>query len=191
MADDVTMESLGFVDSMGSPGSGRGTESGGVRSFFGKYRGAVRSNLDPQGRCRLLINVTDVHGPNITSWAMPCLPYGGLQLGSYVVPPVGAGVWVEFEHGDPDYPIWSGCWWGVADAPLVARSVTPSQPVFLLMTPKQAAIGISDTPIPALMLKEGGVILSAGPQSYIAIEPSGITIVGPKVDVNLGALLVT
>jgi len=32
------------------------------------------------------------------------------EMGLFALPSVGAGVWIEFEHGDPDYPIWSGCW---------------------------------------------------------------------------------
>ena len=43
---------------------------------------------------------------------MPCVPYAGSGVGFFAVPPVGANVWVEFEGGDPDYPIWSGCFWG-------------------------------------------------------------------------------
>jgi uncharacterized protein involved in type VI secretion and phage assembly len=42
---------------------------------------------------------------------MPCAPYAGNGVGLFALPPVGAGVWVEFEGGDLDYPIWSGCFW--------------------------------------------------------------------------------
>ena len=82
-----------------------------VRShYFGKYRGTVVSNDDPTSRGRLQVTV-----PNLVenTWAMPCVPYAGSGVGFFAIPPVGANVWVEFEGGDPDYPIWSGCFWGI------------------------------------------------------------------------------
>src|SRR5437660_6298777 len=113
MAESETMESLGFVEGMESGHPARASETrGGLQKFYGKYRGTVRVNKDIEQLGRLLVEVPDVFGPNLTSWAMPCVPYAGLQLGMYVVPPVNAGVWVEFEQGDPDYPIWTGCFWG-------------------------------------------------------------------------------
>ena len=87
-------------------------------SFFGKYRGMVTDNDDPlhdrpdpgPGARRL--------GRAESGWAMPCAPFGGTSIGFFALPPNGAGVWIEFEHGDPDYPIWTGCWWGaVAEMP--------------------------------------------------------------------------
>ena len=46
-----------------------------------------------------------------TTWALPCVPIAGKQDGVYMVPQIGAGVWIEFEQGDPDYPIWVGGFW--------------------------------------------------------------------------------
>jgi uncharacterized protein involved in type VI secretion and phage assembly len=84
------------------------SESG---AFLGKFRGLVTNNKDPQNRGRLRVKVPDVLGDNETGWALPSLPYAADQVGLYTIPPVDASVWVEFEHGDPDYPIWSGCFW--------------------------------------------------------------------------------
>ena len=86
----------------------------GSRQYFGKYRGMVVSNVDPMQIGRLLVQVPDVLGPIPSSWAMPCLPFTGKQMGMWCLPQIGAGVWVEFEQGNPDYPIWSGCWYGIA-----------------------------------------------------------------------------
>ena len=55
-----------------------------------------------------------VEGLLPSSWAMPCLPWGGVNTGMFTVPAIGAGVWMEFERGDPNYPIWTGCFWGLA-----------------------------------------------------------------------------
>lgn len=79
--------------------------------LFGKYRGFVVDNNDPMKLRRLKVKVPALFGDEVLDWAWPCEPYGGLGEVSFVaVPPVGAGVWVEFEAGDPDSPIWSGCW---------------------------------------------------------------------------------
>jgi uncharacterized protein involved in type VI secretion and phage assembly len=54
---------------------------------------------------------------DLAVWAMPCVPYAGDQVGFLAIPPVDAGVWVEFEGGDPSFPIWVGCFWGDGEAP--------------------------------------------------------------------------
>jgi uncharacterized protein involved in type VI secretion and phage assembly len=79
--------------------------------YYGKYRGKVIDNNDPLKRGRLRTNVPAISDHDLT-WAEPCTPYAGPQLGWYVMPPGGANVWIEFERGDVDYPIWTGCFWG-------------------------------------------------------------------------------
>lgn len=82
-----------------------------MKEFFGKYRGQVANNRDPMNLGRIQVQAPTVLGAGRSSWAMPCVPYAGPQVGFYAMPPIGASVWVEFEGGDPDYPIWSGCFW--------------------------------------------------------------------------------
>jgi hypothetical protein len=164
--------------------------------FLGKYRGTVVQNVDPQGQGRLQVQVADVSNVVPTSWAMPSIPIGGLQMGLFVIPPIGAGVWVEFEQGDPDYPIWSGCWWGsAAEVPALAKLATPGVPVMILQSQvTQSALVVSDTPVPPMIA--GGILLKSG-ASFITIDPTGVTIQAPKIVingltiVNNGALTVT
>jgi uncharacterized protein involved in type VI secretion and phage assembly len=85
--------------------------------FFGKYRGTVVDNADPDQRGRLKVSVPAVL-ETLQLWAMPCVPYAGDQVGFFAMPPVGAGIWVEFEAGDPSYPIWVGCFWADNQMPL-------------------------------------------------------------------------
>ena len=59
----------------------------------------------------------EILGDEVSPWALPCAPYSGDGMGAYAVPPVGAGVWIEFEAGDPARPIWTGCWWGSNQLP--------------------------------------------------------------------------
>jgi len=96
-------------------------------SYFGKYRGVVTNALDPIGLGRIKANVPDVLGSLDTGWALPCAPYAGAGVGFFTVPPVGAGVWIEFEGGNPNYPIWSGGWWKSYETPSLG---SPSQKIF-------------------------------------------------------------
>lgn len=84
-----------------------------MSNFYGKYRGLVVNNVDPLGQGRIQVQVLAVS--DTSTWALPCLPAGGLS-GQFEPPPVGAGVWVEFEAGDPANPIWAGNMWGAQES---------------------------------------------------------------------------
>lgn len=95
--------------------------------YYGKYRGFVVSNADP-GRCgRLKVRVPSVLGDSVSSWALPCFPFGGAKShGFFMVPEENAQVWVEFEEGDPSLPIWTGTFWQQrSDVPEEASAVSP------------------------------------------------------------------
>ncbi len=83
------------------------------RRFYGKYRATVVDNQDPSQLGRLRVKVPSVLGPDVvTGWAFPCAPYGGAEdQGFLFVPERDAGVWVEFEEGDLEFPIWVGTYW--------------------------------------------------------------------------------
>ncbi len=85
--------------------------------FYGKYRGIVSDDQDPSNLGRIRAQVPEVLQDVITPWALPCAPYAGPNQGLYAIPPVGAGVWIEFEAGDPSRPIWSGTWWSHGELP--------------------------------------------------------------------------
>jgi hypothetical protein len=89
-----------------------------VPQFFGKYRGNVVNNVDPEELGRVQVSVPSVRGEGSLAWAMPCVPYAGPGVGLFLVPPVGACVWVEFEGGDPDSPIVAGCFWSEGQVPV-------------------------------------------------------------------------
>jgi uncharacterized protein involved in type VI secretion and phage assembly len=83
---------------------------------YGKYAGKVTDNQDAQNLGRVKVSVPAIFLGE-QKWAMPCVPYAGPQIGFYFIPPVGAGVWVEFEGGDVSRPIWVGCYWGSGELP--------------------------------------------------------------------------
>lgn len=83
---------------------------------FGKYRGVVTDNADPLKRARVKVRCDDALGSE-QLWAMPCVPYAGKGVGFVAIPPVGAGVWIEFEQGELSMPIWVGCFWAKDELP--------------------------------------------------------------------------
>ncbi len=95
--------------------------------FYGKHRGLVTDNADPLQSGRIRAVVPDVLGDVACGWALPCAPYTGAGVGLYAIPPVDAGVWIEFEAGDPSRPIWTGGWWAAGEVPLDEQA-TPSPP---------------------------------------------------------------
>lgn len=97
------------------------------KRFWGLYRGKVINNIDPLELNRLEVEVPTIPG-SAASFAMPCAPYGGFQVGMVLTPPIGANVWVEFENGDPSYPVWVGCFWTEGMKPALAE--LPTQQVF-------------------------------------------------------------
>lgn len=168
-----------------------------TNTFYGKYRGTVINNIDPLQIGRIQVMVPDVSALLPSSWAMPCLPIAGKQMGSYMVPQIGAGVWIEFEHGDPDYPIWVGGFWGsVAEVPALALAGIPASPNIVLQTTAQNAIVVSDLPGPT-----GGIMLKSTTGATIIVNDTGIFIqngkgasivmAGPAVTINNGALVIT
>ena len=164
--------------------------------LYGKYRGTVMNNVDPMRIGRLQAAVPDVAGFVPSTWAMPCLPLAGINAGLFTVPMIGSGVWIEFEHGDPDFPIWVGGFWGsAAEVPVLANAVPPAVSGITLQTTLKNGLVISDVPGPT-----GGVLIQTATGAMISVSDVGIVIsngkgaiinmTGPTVDVNVGALTV-
>jgi len=101
-----------------------------MREFHGKYRGKVEDNRDLQRQGRLQVSVPAVYGEGRLAWALPCVPYAGPQVGWFALPPVGANIWVEFEGGDAEQPIWSGCFWGALEVLPAAAAAGPDRKTF-------------------------------------------------------------
>jgi Type VI secretion system/phage-baseplate injector OB domain len=159
--------------------------------FFGKYRATVRINVDPLMTGRIMVEVPDISGNALSSWALPCLPAAGPNMGLFTIPPVGAGVWVEFERGDPDRPIWVGGWYSEADVPVLARTVPPATNGITLQTQAGNGIVISDT-LGILITLANGTMIQLTPAGTLTLTgTAAINIVAPLVDVNVGALQVT
>jgi len=169
-------------------------------NLFGKYRATVIDNVDPESRGRLILKIPDALGLEQSTWAEPCTPLSGptgSAMGVYMVPPIGAGVWAEFEQGNVDYPIWVGGRWGSsADIPPLAHAGLPISPNIVMQTAGQNAFVISDLPG-----STGGLILKSATGASIIVNDTGIYIqngkgaslvmAGPTVTINNGALVIT
>lgn len=112
---------------------------------FGKYRGIVEDVDDPKSVGRIKAKVPSIYGDEVISpWALPCAPYAGSGLGNYMIPPVGAGVWIEFEAGDISQPIWSGTWWGKDSLPKNESGTTASPPMKIIRTEEGLMVTLDD-----------------------------------------------
>jgi uncharacterized protein involved in type VI secretion and phage assembly len=159
--------------------------------FYGKYRGTVSDNKDPMMLGRIRARVPDVMGDLESGWAMPCAPFGGSGMGFFALPSVGAGVWIEFEHGDPEYPIWSGCWWGSA-AEIPPVLIAPPYKKVMMKTEGGNTVTFDDTPgIGGITLETSGgqkIVLSSIGIEISNGQGASIKLTGPMVSVNNGAL---
>lgn len=156
-----------------------------MKEFYGKYRGKVEQNLDPEQRGRIQVSVPAVLGEGSLSWAMPCAPFAGSGVGLFAVPPVGANVWVEFEGGDPDYPIWSGGFWGLGETPAV-----PALPFVKVFKTDGLTLKLDDTP------GAGGFSVEVGPPVVpvpltLTMTASGIELVNGGAKVSLSPVSVS
>jgi len=155
--------------------------------FYGKFRGVVSDNRDPLMLGRVRAKVQDVFGEEESGWAMPAVPYAGKSVGLFLIPPTDASVWIEFEHGDPDYPIWTGCFWAQGEVP-----ATPGVADMKVLKTDAGTITINDVP------GAGGITIETSQGMKIVINSVGIEIndgqggsvklTGPQVSVNSGAL---
>ena len=158
-----------------------------MTGFLSKYRGTVENNIDPMQLGRIQVSVPSVLGEGRMSWAMPCVPYAGPGVGFFAIPPTGANVWVEFEGGDLDYPIWSGCFWGVGEVPAM-----PAIAEMKVLKTDMGTITLNDLP------GVGGITIETTTGMKIEINSLGIEITngqggsikltGPQVSINDGAL---
>jgi uncharacterized protein involved in type VI secretion and phage assembly len=158
---------------------------------MGKFRGVVTDINDPLMTMRIKAKVPDVFGDGVSGWAMPCAPFGGNQVGFFALPTVGAGVWIEFEHGNPNYPIWTGCWWG-AQTEIPTKLLAPPYQKLMIITPSGHSITIDDTP------GVGGISLETAEGVKVTLSVTALEIndgkggvikmTGPQVSVNNGAL---
>ena len=166
--------------------------------FYGIYRATVFSNVDPEFRGRISAIVPDVTGVVPSTWAMPCVPVAGKGSGTFVVPEIGAGVWMQYEGGDLARPVWVGGYWGLsAELPEMGLASPPPTPNIVLQTTGRNSVTVYGIPgggvticsgplaspsSPRIMVTQAGIVITNGQAS--------IVMAGPTVTINNGALIV-
>ncbi len=166
--------------------------------FYGIYRATVFSNVDPEFKGRISAIVPDVTGVVPSTWATPCVPVAGKGSGAFVVPEIGAGVWIQYEGGDMARPVWVGGYWGIsAELPEMGLASPPPTPNIVFQTTGRnsvtvygiagGGVTICSGPIasptsPRIMVTQAGIVITNGQAS--------IVVAGPTVTINNGALIV-
>ena len=152
--------------------------------FFGKYRGTVTDNRDPLNRGRVEVSVPEVLGTT-AMWATPCVSYAGKGVGLLTPPPKGTNVWVEFEAGSPERPIWVGCFWGEAEYPVrvPAGGVALRLGEITLVTvdprpagPSPLPSAPSGTDATELTVTADGMVISTGGRPVLTLNEDTVTI---------------
>jgi hypothetical protein len=174
--------------------------------FFGKYRGTVESNGDTTGQGLIEVTCPDVLG-DAKVWATPSSQYAGSSVGILAVPPKGAKVWVEFERGETELPIWSGGFWLLGQT--TAMGVTSADikmiktgAITMTLNDTSSSGGFTlDVGSPAvstamkIVCDANGMVLSFGTAAKITLDSNGILLAvgssgSPKIALTTSSITI-
>src|SRR5215469_2686657 len=150
--------------------------------YWGKYRGIVVENGDPDNLGRIQAKVPQLFGDLAIGWALPAFPYGGAaDQGLFAIPDKNAGVWIEFEGGDPSYPIWTGTWYASSAIP---ENAQPGKKVLKTLSGHKVVfdddggtLEITDSNGNTVAMDSGQIRIAAGDATKIIIDAPKIEIV--------------
>jgi hypothetical protein len=150
--------------------------------YYGKYRGKVVDNADPLNLGRIRAQVPKLLEVTETGWALPSFPYGGIsEQGWFFVPDIDANVWIEFEHGDLSYPIWTGVFYSSGDVPEGAQ---PAQKVLktksghkVILDDDAGTVEITDSNGNSITMDSSEIKINAGNATKIVINAPQIELV--------------
>lgn len=108
--------------------------------YYASYRGFVADNQDPEGMQRLRLVIPGIADNPMETWAWGKGQYSGKGYGCQVLPTKGDMVWVTFENGDPNFPIWEHGHFGEGEIPKEKQSAE----IFWFKTPKGFGVEIDD-----------------------------------------------
>jgi hypothetical protein len=153
--------------------------------YLGKFRGKVLMNVDPLMQGRIVALVPAVSELPL-SWALPCAPYAGSKVGFFALPPVGSNVWIEFERGDPNYPIWTGGFWAQGEAP-----AQPAVPTTKVLKTEHMSVSLDDLKLELkaeVMTPAGSFRVVVSPEgAEVTTGPSSFTVQPQKVEATNAA----
>jgi hypothetical protein len=153
--------------------------------YYGKYRGVV-TEVEPS-TMRIKATVPAVLLDRDSGWCTPCVPFAGPQTGFCFLPEVGAGVWIEFEGGDPSFPIWSGCFWFADDVPSdigeKRRAIITGAPHSLVFDDDEG-ITITDSNDSKLEFASGAITASNGGGASVELDGASVKLNGTALEVT-------
>ena len=157
--------------------------------YYGKYRGLVTDNQDPDSLGRIKAKVPRLLADVEIGWALPCAPYGGAaDQGFFAVPDQGASVWIEFEGGDLAYPIWCGTWWGDSELP---ETATPDQKVLktssghkIVLDDNAGSVLVQDSNDNKVTLDSNGIKLEDANGNSVTMDSSGVTVSSSQINIG-------
>ncbi len=152
--------------------------------FYGKYRGTVTDNDDPDGLARIMAQVPAVMGETEVGWALPAFPFAGQGHGLVMLPELGSMVWIEFEAGNLNYPIWTGCFF------LPGQRPTPDTTgARVIVTPSGHELVLDDDDSTVRLKHSGGATCEmTGSDITLSIGGSKIVLSNTAITINDGVL---
>lgn len=159
------------------------------RRYYGKFRGIVTDNNDPDQQGRIQAKVPELFGDEVMGWAMACVPFAPPDHGFLALPEVDSNVWIEFEGGDPSRPIWTGCWWPQGKAPSISSpamkiyETAAGNRITLDDTSGSESVSIQDKNGATITLNQQGIELKKGSMS--------VKVADAQVSINGSSLTVT
>jgi uncharacterized protein involved in type VI secretion and phage assembly len=157
--------------------------------LYGKYSGIVTDNVDPDNQGRIQATVPTVFDAAHAPWAKPSVPFAPSGAGMLMLPEIGSNVWIEFENGDQDYPIWSGCYWPQNQAPSLSSAsvkvlfTKAGNKITLDDTDGSESIILEDKSGNKITMNQQGIELKKGSMS--------VKLTDSQVSINDGALTVS
>lgn len=91
-----------------------------MKNQCGLMRGTVIDNVDPLNAFRLRLLIPQLSADPLRTWILGCTP------GETSLPAIGSQVWVMFEGGDTDFPVWLGAVPALEAATLATDAQTSS-----------------------------------------------------------------
>lgn len=155
-------------------------------TYYGKYRGLVSDVSDPENRCRIKATLPGLLDGEECGWAMPVLPFAGDGHGMVMLPAIGSGVWIEFEAGNLDLPLWSGCWF--ADG---QRPDPQGEKVRVIVSENGHRIVLDDENGEVKIAHSGGAeIVLSGDGIALSFQACKLEISGSDISLNNGLIKV-
>lgn len=158
------------------------------RRYYGKFRGIVTDNNDPDQQGRVRVKVPELFGDDPIGWAMACVPFAPPDHGFLALPEIDSNVWIEFEAGDPSRPIWSGCWWPQGKAPAIS---SPAVKIYETAAGHRVALDDTSGSESVLIRDKNGATVTLNQQG-IELKKSGMSVklTDSQVSINDTALTV-